>query len=230
MKVSVIVPVYNEEETIVSILNSINEQKIDNIDFEVIVIDDHSTDSTSKLLKNSFGLYDKYIRLESNQGKGAAVREGIKQSSGEYILFQDADLEYDPKDYIELLRPVLLFDSDLVIGSRFLAPKFTRVAYFWHKIGNKLITNLFNIVNNLTFTDIYSCYILFKREYIESDKLLTNGWEQQAEILSKVVKKARNIYEVPITYHGRTYEEGKKIRAHHIISVIYAIIRFKIRN
>jgi glycosyltransferase involved in cell wall biosynthesis len=228
MKVSIIVPVYNEEKTILDVLSSINEQKIDNIDFEVVVIDDHSTDNTSKLLADHPKLYSKHVRLKSNCGKGGAVREGIRQSSGKYILFQDADLEYNPQDYTNLLKPVILFDADLVIGSRFLAPKFTRVAYFWHKVGNNLITTLFNIVNNLTFTDIYSCYVLFKREYINPDKLLTNGWEQQAEILSKVVKKASDVYEVPISYHGRTYAEGKKIRAHHIISVIYAIIRFKI--
>ena len=228
MKISVIIPSYNEEETILEVLRDIHQQSIENIQFEVIVVDDASTDDTSKLLKGTPDFYDKYIKLDTNGGKGAAIRAGLKEATGDYILFQDADLEYSPNEYGDLLKPILLFDADFVIGSRFLAPKFTRIAYFWHKVGNFIITFLFNVVNNTTFTDIYSRYVLYKREYIDPDALRTNGWEQQAEILTKVVGRASNIYEVPISYHGRTYEDGKKIRARHVFSVIYSIIRFRL--
>ena len=227
-KISVVVPVYNEEQTIIDVLFSIKRQNISDIEFEVIVVDDGSNDSTPQLLTQHSDLYTKYIRLNKNKGKGAAVREGIRESTGEYVLFQDADLEYNPDDYITLIDPVKMFEADLVIGSRFIAPVYSRVAYFWHKVGNRLITLLFNISNNLTFTDIYSCYVLFKREYIAPDDLITNGWEQQAELLTKLAKKSKIIYEVPISYHGRTYNEGKKIRAHHTIAIIYSIIRFKL--
>jgi glycosyltransferase involved in cell wall biosynthesis len=227
-KISVVVPVYNEEQTIIDVLFSIKRQNISDIEFEVIVVDDGSNDSTPQLLTQHSDLYTKYIRLNKNKGKGAAVREGIRESTGEYVLFQDADLEYNPDDYITLIDPVKMFEADLVIGSRFIAPVYSRVVYFWHKVGNRLITLLFNISNNLTFTDIYSCYILFKREHIAPDDLITNGWEQQAELLTKVAKKSKIIYEVPISYYGRTYDEGKKIRAHHIFAVIYSIIRFRL--
>jgi len=227
MKVSVIVPVYNEESTIINVLKSISKQDIEGVEFEVIVINDGSYDSTYSLLSQHNELYDININFNDNHGKGYAVREGIKVSTGDYILFQDADLEYNPDDYLTILQPIILFDADLVIGSRFIAPVYSRVAYYWHKVGNNFITWMFNILNNLTFTDIYSCYVIYKRDYLSYKELVTSGWEQQAELLTKVSKKAKNIYEVPISYHGRTYSEGKKIKAYHVIVVIYAIIRFK---
>ena len=226
--ISVIIPVYNEENTIIEILKMVNDQEIDEFEFEIIVIDDGSTDNTQNLLLSNSNLYNKYRRLDENSGKGAAVKRGLKESTGDFILFQDADLEYNPSEYCDLLKPILLFDADIVMGSRFLAPKYTRVAYFWHKVGNRIITLLFNIFNNLTFTDIYSCYLIFRKKYINPDHLLTNGWGQHAEILSKVVKKTHNVYEVPISYHGRTFEEGKKIKARHFFTVLYAIIKYRI--
>jgi glycosyltransferase involved in cell wall biosynthesis len=228
IKISIVVPVYNEEQTIIEVLSSIKRQKISDIEFEVVVVDDGSIDSTPQLLTQHTDLYTKNIRLNKNRGKGFAVREGIREATGEYVLFQDADLEYTPDDYTTLIEPVKMFEADLIVGSRFVAPVYSRVAYFWHKVGNRLITLLFNITNNLTFTDIYTCYILFKREHIDPDELITNGWEQQAELLTKVAKKSKIIYEVPISYHGRTYAEGKKIRAYHTIAIIYSIIRFKL--
>ncbi len=226
MKLSVLIPVYNEEATIIPILEAIKRNG--NIECETIVIDDCSTDSSSNLLRENKHLYHKYIRLEKNSGKGAAIKEGLKSASGDYVIFQDADMEYDPAEYVKMLKPVELFQADVVMGSRFLAPDYTRVAYFWHKVGNRFITFLFNVINNTTFTDIYSCYLLFKRELLIPDRLETEGWEQQAEILSRIAKKAVNIYEVPITYHGRTYEDGKKIRAHHTIAVIFAILKYSL--
>ena len=192
--------------------------------FEIIVIDDGSSDKTVSLLQERPELYSELIALPVNGGKGAAVKAGLGAASGEYILFQDADLEYDPEDYEKLMLPVLRYGADLVLGSRFVAPQYTRVSYFWHKIGNKLITLLFNLLNNTTFTDIYSCYLMYRRSLLAPEQLSTTGWEQHAEILSRAITGAKSMYEVPISYRGRTYEEGKKIMAHHIISVTWTIV------
>lgn len=224
-KVSIIVPAYNEEKTILQILEQVVAQKIDGIEFEVLVIDDGSKDRTVELLRSRPELYTKLIVQPQNGGKGAAVRTGLKNATGDYILFQDADLEYDPADYAKLMHPVLRFNADLVLGSRFVAPQYTRIFYFWHRLGNAFITLLFNVLNNTTFTDTYTCYVLFRRSLIDPDQLLTEGWDQQAEILSKAVRKGRVFYEVPINYYGRTYDEGKKIKAYHVITVIIAMIR-----
>ena len=224
IKLSIIIPAYNEENTIIEILEKVADVEIEGVFREVIVIDDCSTDKTLSLLEKNKNLYDKLIQLPTNSGKGEAIRKGLMKASGQYILFQDADLEYDPKDYKKLLEPVLHFDADLVIGSRLSSSQLTRVYYFWHKVGNKFITFLFNILNNTTFTDIYSCYIIFKADLINPNNLLTNGWEQHAEILSTVVSKSSSFYEVPVNYYGRTYEEGKKIRPHHAIPVLLTII------
>lgn len=227
-KVSIIIPCYNEEKTILEILRRVNQQKVKDINFEVIVIDDGSKDKTRELLDSNPNLYSKFIKMPKNGGKGAAVKAGLQEASGDYILFQDADLEYDPKEYETLLYPVTEFNVDVVIGSRFISPRYTRVAYFWHKLGNNFITLMFNLFNNTTFTDIYSCYLLYRKDLVDASKLKTLGWEQQAEILTKAVKKGRVFYEVPISYHGRSYDEGKKIRAHHVISVLWAIFRFRL--
>ena len=228
LRLSIIIPAYNEQNTILEILKKVNIVELPKIEKEIIVIDDCSDDNTLELLETNKELYTKLIKMEENSGKGAAVKKGLLSASGEYILFQDADLEYDPRDYVKLIEPVLRFDADLVIGSRLIASQLTRVYYFWHKVGNKFITLLFNILNNTTFTDIYSCYLLFKRNYVDPKKLLTNGWEQQAEILSEVVSKGRSFYEVPVNYYGRTYDEGKKIRGRHAFAVILTILSKKL--
>ena len=228
IKLSVIVPAYNEEKTIIELLKKVKDVEINGVTKEIIVIDDCSIDKTLSLLEKNEILYDVLIKLSKNSGKGEAVRNGLLKASGQYILFQDADLEYDPNDYKKLLEPIIRFDADLVIGSRLIASQLTRVYYFWHKVGNKFITFLFNIVNNTTFTDIYSCYVVFKTNLINPKELSTSGWEQQAEILSKVVSRGRSFYEVPVNYYGRTYEEGKKIRPHNAISVLLTIISKRI--
>ena len=223
IRLSIIIPAYNEEKTIISILDKVNKVTIEGIEKEIIVVDDCSQDRTLDLLKKNNNLYNLLIKLNKNGGKGAAVKKGLSKATGKYILFQDADLEYDPNDYVKMVQPVLRFNADVVMGSRLSAPQFTRVYYFWHKIGNRFITLIFNILNNTTFTDIYSCYLLFKTDLIKPRELVTNGWEQQAEILSIIASKANSLYEVPINYYGRTYEEGKKIRARNVISVLLTI-------
>jgi len=230
IRVSVIVPAYNEEATIVSILQKVRAQRVDGVEFEVIVVDDASSDGTLERLQSRPDLYDRLVNHRENGGKGAAVRSGLRAAAGDYVLFQDADLEYDPAEYAKLLLPVLRFDADLVLGSRFLAPLYTRVHYLWHKIGNKTITAMFNVLFNTTFTDLYTCYVLFRRSLIAADELRTDGWEQQAEILCLAVRRSKTYYEVPIAYHGRSYDEGKKIRAHHVIAVMLTIMRTRFRS
>jgi glycosyltransferase involved in cell wall biosynthesis len=222
--VSVIIPAYNEEKTILEVLQKVADQRVEGVTFEVIVIDDGSKDRTIELLQENTGLYTRLIKQPRNGGKGAAVRAGLSAATGDYILFQDADLEYDPADYGKLLMPAVKLNADVVMGSRIAAPPCTRVAYFWHKLGNRFLTFVFNVLHNTTFTDTYSCYLVYRRSLMKPEELKTNGWEQQAEVLSLAVRRSRVYYEVPISYYGRTYDEGKKIRAHHIIAVIKTII------
>ncbi|NQV99383.1 MAG: glycosyltransferase family 2 protein [Rhodospirillales bacterium] len=226
--VSVLIPAYNEESTILELLTKVNKVRITGVKFEILVIDDGSTDKTVALLESKPKLYTQLIKMPYNGGKGAAVKAGLRSATGDYILFQDADLEYDPADYPRLLIPVLKHQADVVMGSRFSAPDCLRVFYFWHKVGNYLITLIFNILNNTTFTDIYSCYLMFRRDLVDPDQLRTLGWDQHAEILSIATRRGRVIYEVPINYHGRTYEEGKKIRAYHVIAVVWTMFRMRI--
>lgn len=224
-KISIIVPAYNEEKTVVELLEMVTAQTVDGFEFEVIVVDDGSTDGTQDLLRERPDLYTTFICLEQNRGKGGAVIEGLKAATGEYILFQDADLEYDPVYYAALLVPVRRFDADIVIGSRFMAPKYSRVHYFWHKVGNHVITLLFNVLFNTTYSDIYSCYLMYRRSLLDPGELKSVGWEQHAEILSTTTRRAKVVYEVPISYHGRSYDEGKKIKAFDVIPVIWMIIK-----
>jgi len=223
--VTVLVPVYNEEKTILEILQRISAQHVEGVTFEVIVVDDGSADRTPDLLAAHPDLYAQNVRMPVNGGKGAAVRAGLHEATGDFILFQDADLEYDPADYVKLMRPVLQFDADVVMGSRVMAPEYTRVHYFWHLVGNRMITLMFNVFFNMTFTDIYSYYLMYRRDLVEPEDLRSDGWDQHAEILARVVKAADVVYEVPVSYHGRSYAEGKKIKAVHALSVFWMILR-----
>ena len=224
IKLSVLIPAYNEEATIIELLERVARQSVDGVEFEVIVIDDGSKDRTVELLEARPELYTMLVRQPANGGKGAAVKAGLAKATGDYILFQDADLEYDPADYEKLLAPALRFNADVVMGSRLIASPITRVSYFWHKVGNRLITLVFNLLNNTTFTDVYSCYLLYRRELVPPETLKTEGWEQHAEILTRAVGTGQKFYEVPINYYGRSYEEGKKIRAHHVIPVVSTML------
>lgn len=223
--ISVIVPVFNEIGTIRYLLECVNDVDCEGISLEILVVDDGSTDGTREFLTGHPNLYTAVHLNECNLGKGGAVQQGLRLAKGEFVLFQDADLEYDPKEYMKLFLPVLQHGADVVMGSRFLAPEWTKVFYFYHKIGNKLICLLFNLLFNTTWTDIYSCYLLFRRSLIDPERLKTLGWEQQAEILGNICLQKPQLYEVPINYNGRSYEEGKKIRWHHTFNVLFTIIK-----
>ena len=223
-KLSILIPVYNEEKTLLNILERINESKIENFDFETIIINDGSDDNTFNVIKENSDLYDKVINLDKNRGKGYAVKSGLKIATGDYVIFQDADLEYDPKDFIKFTNLINKFSADVIIGSRFNYSDYTRSHNIANKFGNYILTLFFNLLYNTTFTDIYSCYLAFRRDILDVDKLKTDGFEQQAEILCKIVKKSDKFYEVPINYNGRSAKEGKKIKFYHFFTVIYRIL------
>ena len=224
MILSIIIPVYNEEKTILEVLKKIKKNSSNLFKYEVIVVDDGSTDQSKRILKNNNHLYDKLLTNEVNKGKGFSVKKGILNSSGTHIIFQDADLEYDPFDFKKFEKIFKEFDADGIIGSRFIYSDYTRSHNILNKFGNKFLTLIFNILYNTTFTDIYSCYFAFKKNLINADELSSKGFDQHAEILCKVIKKGNRFYEVPINYNGRSYMEGKKIKFYHFFLVLYQII------
>ena len=228
MILSIIIPAYNEEKTIIQILEKIKNSSSNLFKYEVIVIDDGSTDQSRKLLENNKHLFDKLLVNETNKGKGFSIKKGISNASGTHIIFQDADLEYDPADFKKFEKIFMDFDADGIIGSRFVYSDFTRSHNILNKIGNTLLTFVFNLLYNTTFTDIYSCYFAFKKNLLNAHELRTEGFEQHAEILCKVIKKGNKFYEVPISYNGRNASEGKKIKPHHFFLVLFQIIRGRI--
>ena len=225
MILSIIIPAFNEEKTIIQILKKISKNSTDKVKYEIIVIDDGSTDQTKKLLEDNKNLYNKLLVNDYNKGKGYSVKRGIENSSGSHIIFQDADLEYDPADFKKFEKIFLEFDADGIIGSRFVYSDYTRSHNILNKIGNHILTLFFNILYNTTFTDIYSCYFAFKKDKIDVNLLKTEGFEQHAEILCQVIKNGNKFYEVPISYNGRNASEGKKIKAHHFFIVLYQIFK-----
>ncbi len=227
-KLSIIIPVYNEEGTIRPILKKINELKIDNIDFEVIVINDGSTDNSVKIIKENNELYNQFINLEKNSGKGFAIKSGLKLVTGDYVILQDADLEYDPSEYTKLLNPIISNKADVVYGSRFLGNDERRVLYFWHTVGNKFLTLLSNMLSNLNLTDMEVCYKVFKTDVIRNINLQENKFGFEPEITAKIAKKNIKIYEVGIKYFGRKYSEGKKITWKDGFSAIRCIIKYNL--
>ena len=219
---SIIIPVFNEERTVVQLLKNVSYIS-KYYQTEIIVINDGSNDNTkNEILKNK-KYYNKFIDLKKNKGKGKAVIEGLKSATYEYVVFQDADLEYDPKDLISFLKKISNNQADLILGSRFIGGQ-RSVLHFWHMLGNKFITLLFNLLNNTTFSDIYCCYMLYKRNNLNIERLKSFRWGQQAEILTYVVQKSKKIYEIGISYDARRYQDGKKIRYFHVFSVIYWIV------
>ena len=228
MILSIIVPVYNEEKTIIEILEKIKNNSSNLFKYEVIVIEDGSTDQSKKLLENNKHLFDKLLVNETNKGKGFSVKRGLSNASGTHIIFQDADFEYDPVDFKKFEKIFLDFDADGIIGSRFVYSNYTRSHNILNKIANTFLTFMFNLLYNTTFTDIYSCYFAFKKNLLNVDKLRTEGFEQHAEILCKVIKRGNKFYEVPISYNGRNTSEGKKIRPYHFFLVLFEIIRGRV--
>ena len=227
MKISVIIPIYNEVQTIKKILeqNSSQQQK----EKEIIIIDDFSTDGSRELLKNEIiEKVDKIIFNEKNFGKGYSVRKGIEASSGDIILIQDADLEYDPSDYKVLLNPIINNDADVVYGSRFIGSEEKRVLYFWHTVGNKFLTILSNMFTNLNLTDMEVCYKVFKSDVIKKIKLKENRFGFEPEVTAKIAKMDLKIFEVGVKYYGRKYSDGKKITWKDGISALKCIIKYSI--
>jgi len=228
MKLSVIIPLYNEEKTILQVLEKIKKNPSATFKHEVIVVDDGSTDQSRKLLENNKNLYDKLLINNSNKGKGFSVKKGILNSTGTHIIFQDADLEYDPAEYGKFEKIFNDFDADAIIGSRFRYSNYTRSHNILNRIANIVLTFIFNLLYNTTFSDIYSCYFAFKKELLNTNDLRTEGFEQHAEIICKVIKKGGKFFEVPINYNGRTVSEGKKIKFYHFFIVLFEICKNKI--
>jgi len=228
MILSIIVPAYNEDKTIIQILEKLRETKSNKVSYQVIVVNDCSNDNTMSLLEANDHLYDILINNSSNIGKGGSVKKALECTEGEYVIFQDADLEYDPSDLAKFVNLISTFNPDVILGSRFSYDRYIKSHNFFNKMGNYFLSFLFNIFFNTTFTDIYCCYFCFKKELINPKNLKTYGFEQQAEILAKCVKISNSFYEVPVNYNGRSALEGKKIKFYHIFAVIKEIVKNRI--
>ncbi len=225
MKLSVVIPVYNEAATVHEIIDRVQRVAIDK---EIIIVDDCSTDGTRDVLLTIAKDHPNLTVLhhETNHGKGRALRTGFTAARGQYVIIQDADLEYDPEDYFKLLNPLEQNKADAVFGSRFLSTQEHRVLYFWHSLGNKLLTLLSNMATDLNLSDMETCYKVFRRELIQSIPLEEDRFGFEPEITAKLARSGARIYEVGIAYHGRTYEEGKKIGMKDGFRALWCIFKY----
>jgi len=231
MKLSIIIPVYNEARTVDQILARVDEVNV-GMDKELVVVDDGSTDGTRDVLPT---LQTKYpamhvILHEKNRGKGAALRTGLTQATGDILLIQDADLEYDPRDYHILLQPIIEDRADVVYGSRFAGGGAHRVLYFWHMIGNRIITMVSNMFTNMNFTDVEVCYKVFRRDVIHSIQLKEDRFGFEIEVTAKIARGNWRIFEVPISYYGRPYAEGKKITWKDGVRAMWCIVKYRFND
>lgn len=224
MKLSVVIPVYNERRTIEEIIRRVEGVAIEK---EIIVVDDCSTDGTRDVLKKLEDRNEiKVIYQPRNQGKGAALREGFKHATGDIIVVQDADLEYDPREYPQLIAPIVEGKADVVYGSRFLSGPH-RVLFFWHYVGNKILTTLSNMLTDLNLSDMETCYKAFRADVIKRIKLRENRFGFEPEVTAKIARMGCRVYEVPISYHGRDYSQGKKINWKDGVAAICCILKYR---
>ena len=228
MKLSILIPVYNEEKTILKVLERIKEVEINDLEYQIIVINDGSTDKTKKLLEDNKHLYNSLVNNQKNSGKGFSIKKGIEIINGDVVIIQDADLEYDPINYTKILEPFLLGVADVVYGSRFIGSDKKRVLYFWHTVGNKFLTLISNIFTNLNLTDMEVGYKAFRSDIIKNINLEENRFGFEPEITAKISNKSLRIYEVGISYFGRKYVEGKKITWKDGFSAIRCIIKYNL--
>ena len=227
MKLSVVIPCFNEEKTLKVIVERVLSFK--DIEKEIIIVDDCSTDSSKLIISELSNSHSdiKGVYLEKNSGKGSALKKGFELVSGDIVLIQDADLEYDPKDYSALIKPFKNTDADVVFGSRFMGGEYVRLHFFWHFIANKLLTFVTNIVTNLNMSDMETGYKLFKKSVIQSINIKEKSFGVEPEITVKLAKKKFIFYEVPISYQGRSYEEGKKITLKDAFLAFYCIFKYR---
>lgn len=228
-KLSIIIPVYNEKETVLGLVDRVRAVKLKKLEREIVVIDDGSTDGTRDLIEAELGgsADVKVIMHGHNQGKGAALRTGIAQSTGDIVIIQDADFEYDPNEYPILIGPILAGEADVVYGSRFMGGQPKRVLHYWHYLGNKFLTTLSNMFTDLNLTDMETCYKVFRGDLIRRIEIEENRFGFEPEITAKLSKERCRIYEVGIGYAGRTYDEGKKITWKDGVRALYCILKYR---
>jgi glycosyltransferase involved in cell wall biosynthesis len=231
MLLSIVIPCYNEKKTINRLLDRVRLAKLpDGVDREIVVVDDCSTDGTAEVLRGISSSVVKIVRHEKNLGKGAALRTGFKNASGDVVVVQDADLEYNPGEYTKLLMPIMDGRADVVFGSRFCTTDERRVLYYFHFLGNRFLTFASNVCTNLNLTDMETCYKMFRREVLDKITIRENRFGFEPEITAKVARLKCRVYEVGISYSGRTYEEGKKIGIKDAIRAFWCIIKYNVIN